>query len=194
MRERLDLILQIITTDFFIIFGLYSIIYVIISFFTKKEIIDTIDRFSCKVISHASIIYIIAWILFKIVAYNESTEYENWITRQRMFGEYWYTYWIQPFTWLIISQLLCIKKIRKLIGLRIIFSFFYIFTFESIIYKFISHLQHSFLPSTWNPYFSYREFIIWFLIKLLQFFIIVAIYYFIDKKIIPYLKKRSGNQ
>lgn len=107
------LLLQILTVDFFTAFGLYSVLFLIISIFTKNSILYKIDEEATNFISFVGVIYFTIWIIGIFVFYFESNAEEQNLLLNRMFGKYWFGIWAQPILWLLITQLLRIKKVYK---------------------------------------------------------------------------------
>ena len=188
MNENLDFILQLIRVDFFIAFSLYSFIYVIISTFIKNEKIDIIDETANKIIAFSGIVFLLIWISLLLKNYIESSEYDRSGMIQRMFGRYWFGYWLQPLLWISLSQLLRFKKVQKQKILRIIFSVLFIVSIEQYIIL-LTSFQSDYLPSSFRFPFSTTELIIGIITKIFIFLIIVVLYYFFEKKLKTILRK-----
>lgn len=122
MIEEIFFTLQVIQIDFFISFGLFTILYLFFSIFIKNSIIKKIDEESSQFISFIGIIYLIVWITGIFIQLNILNEEDKTSLLNRMFRKYWFGYWIQPLLWISITQLLRIKAIKKNIILRILFS------------------------------------------------------------------------
>ncbi len=188
MNENLDFILQLIRVDFFIAFSLYSFIYIIISTFIKNEKIDIVDETANKIIAFAGIVFLLIWISLLLKNYFESSEYDRSGMIQRMFGRYWFGYWLQPLLWISLSQLLRFKKVQKQKILRIIFSVLFIVSIEQYIIL-LTSFQSDYLPSSFRFPFSTTELIIGIITKIFIFLIIVVLYYFFEKKLKTILRK-----
>ncbi|SHF73861.1 hypothetical protein SAMN05444377_11753 [Flavobacterium fontis] len=188
MVENLDLVLQIIRVDLFIAFGLYTIVYLIISSFIKNEIINVIDETSNKIISFAGIVFLLIWISLLFKSYFESSEFEKSGMIQRMFGKYWFGYWLQPILWISLSQLLRLKKVRKQKILRIIFSIFFMVSIEQCIII-LTSFERDYLPSSYSFNFTFIELIIGILTKICFFLVIVMLYFYLEKKLKSILNK-----
>jgi len=182
MKENLDFVLQVIRVDVFIAFGLYSIIYILISSVTKNPILEIIDESSNKLIWITGIIFFFIWISLVLLNYYGSSEYERLGILQRMFGKYWFGYWLQPALWICATQLLRFKKIRKQKFLRLFFSIVFIISVEQY-FIMLTSLHRDYLPSSWSFHFTSLEFMVGIFTKLLQFLILVALYYFVEMKI-----------
>ncbi|UUF13765.1 MULTISPECIES: hypothetical protein [Flavobacterium] len=186
MRENILLLLQIITVDFFTAFGLYSILYLIVSIFVKKPILYKIDEEAVKFISLAGVIYFAVWIIGIFVFYAEKNSEEQSAMLNRLFGEYWFGIWSQPILWFALTQLLRFKKVSKNALLRMIFSFLLIVSIERFII-FISSFHRDYLPSSWTMYRDLdiypSNFFLALLMKIMVFLLFVEIYYLVKIQI-----------
>jgi len=70
--------------------------------------------------------------------------------KERMFGEYWFGYWLQGTLWILITQLLRNKFLQKSIIYRVLLSALFIVTFEKILI--IMALYRDYIPSEWKNY------------------------------------------
>lgn len=191
MRENFLLLLQIITVDFFTAFGLYSILFLIVSIFLKKPILYKIDEEAVQFISLAGVLYFLIWILGIFVFYVEGTAEEQSSMLNRMFGKYWFGIWSQPILLFTLTQLLRFKKVSKNVLLRIFFSFMLIISIERFIIL-ITSLHRDYLPSSWTMYSDLdiypSNFLFALLMKVIFFLLFVGIYYFIKKQIKKMIK------
>lgn len=196
MRKNILLLLQIITVDFFTAFGLYSILYLIVSIFIKKPILYKIDEEAVKFISLAGVIYFTVWIMGIFVFYVENNPEEKSALLNRMFGKYWFGIWFQPILWLALTQLLRFKKVSKNAFLRIVFSFLLLVSIERFII-FITSFHRDYLPSSWTMYRDLdiypSNFFLALLIKIIFFLFFVGMYYLVKKQIKTFSKKRIEN-
>lgn len=131
MKEDIWDFVNIIYVDFFIGFGLYSILYLIISQFIKnKTKINFLDKIAINLVVFAGIIYFLGWIIGLYFTFQEISEEEKQSILNRMFGRYWFGFWLQPILWISATQILRIEKIRNSKLLRLIFSFIFILSIE----------------------------------------------------------------
>jgi len=149
MQHTLNLLLEIIRIDFFIAFGIFSLIYLIISVFIKKTILENIDNHAISFISFLGIIFLIIWITSIIISYTENSIDEKNYMLNRMFGKYWFGYWAQPLLWILATQLYRFKKISENILFRIVSSFILIISIEQYIIL-ITSLHSDYLPSSYR--------------------------------------------
>lgn len=191
MIENFNFVLYVITNDFFISFGIYTVLYLLISIFTKKEILYKLDDEVCKLIIFLGIIYFIVWTIAIFISFtnDESRTY----LLNRMFGKYWIGFWLQPLFWSGMTQLLRFKKIQKNWFFRIFFSFFFIFSFEKIVIITTS-LHRDYLPSSWTMYsdldFLPDYFWINLILKIILFLLFAGIFYFIRNMILNFRTKK----
>lgn len=186
MKENILLLLQIIMIDFFTAFGLYSILFLIVSIFIKKPILYKIDEEAVKFISLAGAIYFAVWIIGIFIFYAESNSEEQNNLINRLFGKYWFGIWFQPILWFGLTQLLRFKKVSKNALLRIVFSFFLIVSIQQFII-FIITLHRDYLPSPWTMYHDLdiypSNFFLALLMKIMVFLLFVGIYYLVKNQI-----------
>ena len=178
--------LELLILDFFTAFGLYSFLFLILSIFIKKIAFYQFDNQAKNFISFVGVLYIIFWVSGTIVYYIDCNPVEKSVMIDRMFGKYWFGIWIQPLLWFVLSQIFRIKLFSKNILIRIIASFFLIFSIERLIII-ISSFHRDYLPSSWTMYRQLdiypSNFILSILMKIFIFILFVGLYTFITKKI-----------
>lgn len=189
MTEKIIFTLEIIQVDFFSAFGLVTILYFFVLLFTKNQFIKEIDNQSTSFISFIGIIYLIVWTIATIVELNSQNEEGKAFLLSRMFGRYWIGFWLQPILWILMSQLLRLKRIRQNILLRLIFSVLFIFSIERMVIIFTS-FHRDYLPSSWtmqNDLGIYpSNLILELLMKITIFLLLVGIFFLINQKINNY--------
>lgn len=151
MTEAIDLALQIIRVDFFIGFALYSLLYIILAQFIKKPILEIIDNEANKLISFVGLLYLLVWAIGIATMIGQNNSEENTELFSRIFGKYWFGYWMQPLLWIAATQLLRLKAIRKNILSRIIISLVLLISIEQFVLLTVS-LHRDYLPSSWHLY------------------------------------------
>jgi molybdopterin-containing oxidoreductase family membrane subunit len=168
-----------ISIQLFSAFGLYTLLFLIIRIFNRKQYLLEIDKKSCDFISFIGLIYFscfFIWIILEL-----SFKKDNDLS-DRIFGRYWFGFWMQPTFWIILSQLLRIQKIANNILFRIVSSILFILSFEKIVIITTS-LHRDYLPSSWTmhqeAYFLPSNFWLALILKIVEFLILVYIFSFI---------------
>ncbi|TDP00646.1 hypothetical protein [Flavobacterium sp. 245] len=186
MIEKTIFTLQLIQIDFFTAFGLVTILYFLISIFSKNQYLKNIDEESNRFISFIGIVFLLVWIIGIFTELNLLTEEDKGFLIDRMFGKYWIGFWIQPLLWVIVTQLLRLNSVRKNVLLRIIFAVLLIFSIEKMVIIYTS-FQRDYLPSSWVMYNDLSIYpsnlILELLMKIVVFLLSVGIFFLINRKI-----------
>lgn len=186
MTERIIFTLQAIQIDFFTAFGLLTILYFIFSIFTKNQFIKNVDEESSRFITFLGIVYLIIWSVGLYIELKILDAEDKFNLLNRMFGKYWFGFWIQPLLWVLITQLLRFEKIRKNILLRLLFSVLLIFSIEKMVIIYTS-FQRDYLPSSWTMYNDLdiytSNLILELIMKIAIFLLFVKIFTVITKKL-----------
>lgn len=186
MIEEIIFTLQLIQIDFFTAFGLFTFLYFISSIFIRKNVLKNIDEEANRFISFIGLLYLLLWIFGIFVELNILNQEDKTEFLNRMFGKYWFGFWIQPLLWVVITQLLRLKTIRKNIFLRIVFSILLMISIEKM--TIISTAFHrDYLPSSWTMYNEVgiypTNFMLSLLLKIIVFLVFVGLFYSINKKV-----------
>ena len=184
MIERLLFNLEFILVDFFSAYGLVTILCLILSIFIRNPFLQKINIQSDRLISFIGIVYLMVFLITTIVELNISDQESKNFLLNRMFGKYWFGFWLQPLLWFSMSQLLRIKAIRKNILIKLIFSLFFIISIEKTVIIFTS-FHRDYLPSSWtisSSTYSSNLFVELF-IKFSVFLLSVGFFTIIDQKI-----------
>lgn len=186
MQNNIILTLQIITVDFFTAFGLYSLLFLLVSIFFKKPILFALDEETSKFISFVGILYLLVWVTGIIFFYAVGDVEEQNQMIHRMFGKYWFGFWTQSILWFAVTQLLRIKRVRKNVLLRILFSFLLIVSIEKFVILTVT-FHRDYLPGSWTMYNDLEifpsNFVLALLAKIIMFLVFVGIYYLISKQL-----------
>jgi hypothetical protein len=177
-----DFILDFIRVDLIIGFGWYSIIFFISKLFRyKKEFFIGFDKQACKTVAFLGLAYGIVWIIAVLLTYfNVMNEEEKTQFIRRLTGPYSFGYWFQPLFWVMLTQLLRIRFIRRFLIFRLLICISFILTFERFVII-VTSLHRDYLPSSWGM-FSWDFGITWWMfslsliIKTIEFVIIVFAY------------------
>jgi hypothetical protein len=196
MIEEIIFTLQLIQIDFFTAFGLFSILYFITSIFIRKPILKNIDEESNRFISFIGILYLILWIIVIFVELNILNQEDKSELLNRMFGKYWFRFWTQHLLWVLITQLLRLKTIRKNIFLRILFSILLMLSIERMIII-ITSFHRDYLPSSWIMYNEIgiypSNLVLSLFLKIIVFLVFVGIFYTINNKLKSLKLRRENN-
>jgi hypothetical protein len=142
---------QFIIIEIFQAFGLYTCLYVLLRIFgVNKPILKTFDEVAVKIVVVSGVIFAIAWGISIILTLTGffGEEIRSLVSR-RMVGRYWFGYWLQPATYVLLSQLLRLNKIRNSLPVRFVFSCFLIISYELLVILSTS-LHRDYLPSKLN--------------------------------------------
>lgn len=195
MIDNIILLLQIITTDFFTAFALFTIFYLLVSVFIKKPILQKIDDEAVQFIALSGIVYFLVWIIGIFVFYAESNLEEQSVMVNRMFGRYWFGVWLQPILWFAVTQLLRFKKVRKNALLRIVFSLVLLISIEKLVIL-ITSLHRDYLPSSWTMYNDLgiypSNYFLALLVKIIVFLLFVGIYYLVKNQITVFTNSKKS--
>lgn len=138
-------IIQLIIDSIFFGFAAYSLAFVLLNFHISFnfKLGENLDHSATLLFRIAGMIYLIIWIIiFNIAITDDEHRLVN-----RMFGPYWYGFWMYPVTNLGVSQLFWIRKIRNSKAYRIIFSIalLFVMSYEKIVII-VTSLHRDFLP------------------------------------------------
>lgn len=188
--ENLNSILYIISNDVFISFGIYTVLFLLISIFIKKETLNKIDTEVCRLMIFSGILYLSIW--FAAIFISFANEVNRTYLLNRMLGKYCIGFWLQPLFWIVMTQLLRIKKIQKNWILRLLFSFFFIFSFEKTVIITTS-FHRDYLPSSWTIYSDLDLFpgSFWLnlIVKIIIILLFTGIFYVIQRMILNFRTK-----
>lgn len=180
--KMLASIMDFIRIDIFTVFGLYSIIYVICAIVLKdKHKVNKFDAISCRLINFSGLVYFGCFLFSIILILCKGDEAKEALTN-RMFGPYWFAYFSQPITYLLITQLLRLQKVRNSKIARLLFVPFMLITFEVYVILMTS-LHRDNLANNWSMDISIFEVIIGFSTKILFYIIIVGLFYLVTERL-----------
>ncbi len=193
MKETIWDFVNIIYVDFFIGFGLYSILYLIVlSFIKNKTKINFLDKIAVNLVVFAGIVYLVGWIIGLYFTFQEITEVEKQSILNRMFGRYWFGFWLQPILWIFATQILRIEKIRNSIILRLIFSSIFILSIERFVII-MNSIHRDYIGSSLKMGmfdFLTLEYIFQIFLKITMYLLFAVILYFTTEQLkkIKYIK------
>lgn len=172
MDAIIDLLIEFITLDIFIGYGLYTLIGIIIALVWKKDFLKRLDCSANQVVGISGILYLMAISSCFIFSLFDSSR-----------DHYWGMYWVQSLIWILISQLLWIKKIRTIRGLRFIFAVLFIFSIERYIIVATS-FHKDYLPSSWHSFTSPIQILFGLILKAGIFILIAIIYQYLKGRVV----------
>lgn len=177
-----DFILDFIRVDLIIGFGWYSILFFIFKLFRyKKAFFIEFDKQAYKTVIFLGITFGIVWILavsltyFNVMNVEEKTQFIRRLTSPYSFG-----YWFQPLFWVMLTQSLRIRFIRRFLIFRLLICISFILTFERFVII-VTSLHRDYLPSSWSMFswnfgITWCMFILSLIVKIIEFTIIVFAY------------------
>lgn len=178
--------LQLIQIDFFTAFGLYTFLYFFVSIFIKNPVLKKVDDKANAFISFVGIVYLLVWITGLIIELTILTPEDKTALLNRMFGKYWFGYWVQPVLWVLLTQLLRFPIIRKNVLIRLLFSVFLMLSIERMVII-ITSFHRDYLPSSWTMYSDLdiypSNFLLALLLKIIVFLVFVGIFSVITAKL-----------
>lgn len=167
----------------------------VLSIFIKNDFLKQFDLKSTRFISFIGIVYFLLWIINTIIEINIADEETKTYLLKRLFGDYWFFFWLQPLLRLFITQSLKLKTVQKNIFLRLVFSFLLIVSIEKIMIVVIA-FHRDYLPSSWtmssDVYSS--NFLAESAIRIFMFLLFIGIFTFIRQKIKQWKIKKTNSQ
>ncbi|MDN5201970.1 hypothetical protein QQ008_11365 [Fulvivirgaceae bacterium BMA10] len=184
MKETFSYIADFIRIDFLIGFGLYSILFFLIRLFkAKKGFLTEFDRSACSITIYAGITFAILWLTGILIHYFQITEdLERIAYLQRIIGEYWFGFWLQPLFWILLTQLLRINAFRKSLIYRLVMSLLFVFSFERVIII-ITSVHRDYLSKSWSLDLTPFEITLGLTTKTILFILIASGFHFGRKRL-----------
>jgi len=179
LRDFLGLIIKVITSDIFIGYGLFTLIYLLISLIKRNILrIERLDLAANRFIGFVGVIYFLCVMTSISISMMTADDYQiRWEPL------------VQVFLWTIITQLLWIEKLRKKKLIRLIFSVFLIISFEIFVIV-ITSLHRDYSSGGLFSGLSAADIIIGLSSKTLVFCILAIIYSWLTDKL-KELKKKA---
>jgi len=134
----------------FLGFAWYSILLLFNSLFTKgpnRILTQTIDTSVIYLVKYSGLLFFVYWTFYIV---NSFIGFEQGGLINRMFGPYWFEFWIYPFAYIILTQLFWIRQITTNKAVRLLIAFILLLTLsiEKLIII-ITFLYRDYLPSSW---------------------------------------------
>lgn len=186
MIEIIEFSLKFIIEDLFIGFGLSSIILTIFYYaIPNNYFIKVVKKTSYQLISLIGIIYLSLIIIHTILSIVLLTDFERYAVINRMFGPYFYFFWLNIIFYVVITQLFRLESIRKSTLLILFLSLMFIFSdqiFNLITYLHLMLYQNNWLMLRKDNYIA-AEMIVGFLIKILAYSVCVFLFSLITERL-----------
>lgn len=123
MLEILNHILLVIQKDLFAAFGLISILYLLVFLLLPKNAERILqNKIFCSFMISLGMVYLCLWIILIVGALMTHQEPDSAAILNRMFGKYWWSFWLQMVLWIWATQLLRIPKFKYHPLLRLMIS------------------------------------------------------------------------
>ncbi|MFB9077089.1 hypothetical protein ACFFLS_03395 [Flavobacterium procerum] len=178
--------LKLLITDLFFAFSIFTILFLILSIFIKNDFLRKLDQETTYFISFIGLVYLLLLFIGKLIEFNTANDGNRLFVEEELFGKYWYIFWFEPLIWVLMTQLLWIKKVRKNVFIRLFFSALFIVTIEHII-DIAVFFTNDYLPSSWrikSSTFIYpSNLFLEILVKVVLLLFFVGIYFLINRLI-----------
>ncbi len=158
MMDLIGFIMEFIRIDIFNGYALFSILFIIASFFIKNEyFLKNANDTSNSILKFAGIFHFMGFILLlSINLASAQTEEELYCISTRMFGTYWFAYWLHALSPTLITQLLWNKKVRNSKIWRAVIGVLLIMPLEKFVII-LTSFHRDYLPSSWTM--TYNSFL-----------------------------------
>jgi hypothetical protein len=179
MKEFLEVTNQFIITDIFIGYGLYSIVFIVVTLLVKaNDTITKLDDAANGIASLFGLVFLINSIIQIIQA-----------PAQTDLHAYWWAPWIQSIIWIAATQLLWITQVRRSGVIRIIISLLLIVSFERYVIV-VTSFHRDYIPSGWVSALTPMQVVTGLVLKMTIFFLLTYLYYLLFERI---KKQRTKN-
>lgn len=145
MLETLNHILSFIQQDLFTIFGFISVLYPLGALLPKRAEKRLYNKVFCSFTISLGVVYLCLWIILIIGALMTSQEPDSATTLNRMFGKYWWSFWLQITLWIGATQLLRLPKFKYHPLSRVLIGLVLLVPLELVIFLFKISLSEDIL-------------------------------------------------
>jgi hypothetical protein len=138
----------------FLGFSLYTLLKVLITNSIDKENLlfnDHVDDSAVFVVRYSGIVFLFV-LIFTITGsvINSKSEMDYYSVINRMFGPYWFGFWIYPLAYSFLTQLLWINRFKTNSAFRCIIAFVILIAVSTErIVIILTSLYRDYLPSSW---------------------------------------------
>ncbi len=136
MLEVINNTLSFIQQDLFTAFGIISILYPLGVLISKRAEKTLYDKVFCSFIVFLGMVYLCLWIILIVGALMTSQEPDSATILNRIFGEYWWSFWLQIVLWIGATQLLRLPKFKYYPLLRLMISLVLLVPMELVVFLF----------------------------------------------------------
>jgi hypothetical protein len=172
MRDIFETLAQIIVIDIFKGYGLYSVVFIILSIFSKRnELLNRFDEAANRIVVLSGILYALSLIVVWLASPMDA-----------LYTPYRWEPWIQPAIWILVTQLLWVRKIRQQKIIRIVFSILLIVSFEMYVII-VTSFHRDYIPSGWTTNTTTYQMMLGFILKTLIFCLISYLYLYSSDKL-----------
>ncbi len=134
MLETLNHILLFIQQDLFAAFGLISILYLLVLLLPKNAERILQNKIFCGFMISLGMVYWCLWIILIVGALMTHREPDSAATLNRMFGKYWWSFWLQMVLWIGATQLLRLPKFKYRPWLRVLIGLVLLVPVELVVF------------------------------------------------------------
>lgn len=106
MFEIINQLLKVIQQDLFATFGLLSLLYSLGFLLSINAQMKLSNKLFCHFIIFLGVVYLCLWIILIVGVLITINEPDSAALMNRMFGPYWFGFWLQIVLWVIATQLL----------------------------------------------------------------------------------------
>lgn len=179
MKEFLEVINQFIIADIFIGYGLYSLVFIVVTLLVKtNDTITKLDDAANGIASIFGLVFLVSSIIQIIQA-----------PTQTHLQSYWWAPWIQFIIWISATQLLWITQVRRSGVIRIIISLLLVVSFERYVII-VTSFHRDYIPSGWVSALTPIQVVTGLVLKMVVFFLLTYLYYLLFERI---KKQRTKN-
>ena len=143
MEELIRVLSNLITNNIFISYGLYTLLFILISLFIKyNDRVKKMDAGINRILAVSGLLYfvcVLIWLILSATHMNDQTRAV----------QYSWVPWVQVACWMVVTQLMWIKRLRENRVVRLIAALFLIFSFERFIIL-VTFLHRDYLPAAWQ--------------------------------------------
>ncbi len=147
------MIIRLLFDSIFLGFAWFSIILVINRISIKnqfKVLGEAVDNSAIYLVRYTGLLFLI-YTTFSSLGSIRYSEYEKYSIINRMFGSFWFGFWIYPFAYSVLTQLLWVKGMRSNNAIRLLIALILIIalSIEKLIIL-VTSLNRDYIESGWT--------------------------------------------